>query len=118
MSRILRVLIVLALVSCDSAKPAPPPAEAPAKTAKAEPTKAEPMKAEPTKAEPSNAKAEPAKGDAVLLKVCKAFDEVTAEGKTDQDHLLAQRTALRATEQGVSEAQLEALGAQLPVSAP
>lgn len=115
MSRIPRALVVLALCSCDPpAKPDPAASREPAtKTAKAEPIESESSeaKAEPAKSE---SKAEPAKGDPVLLKVCKAFDEVTAEGKADQDHLLAQRTAVRATELGVSEAQLEALGPQPP----
>jgi hypothetical protein len=97
MSRRLFALLVVAVCSCDP-KPAPLPAEAPGKTAKAEPAEREP------------AKAEPPKGDPVLLKVCKAFDEVVAENKPEQDHQILQRTALRATELGVSEAQLEALG--------
>jgi hypothetical protein len=50
--------------------------------------------------------------DVVLSKVCRAFDATVAEGKGDQQ-LLA-RAAMKATEQGVSEAQLAELGALPP----
>jgi hypothetical protein len=107
MARPFRALIVLALCSCDPPAKPVTTADPPASTAKAEPARSEPAEQEP-------AKGEPAKGDPVLLKICKAFDDVTAENKPDQDHLLAQRTAARAVELGVSEAQIEALGPMPP----
>lgn len=104
--RALTFVICTAACSCDA--PAKPSADAaPSSPAKTEPAKAEPAKAEPTQAEP-------AKADPILLKVCKAFDDVTAEGKADQGNMLMARTAARATELGVGEAQLEALGPQPP----
>jgi pyruvate/2-oxoglutarate dehydrogenase complex dihydrolipoamide acyltransferase (E2) component len=107
MSRTFRALtFVVCTTACSCGAPAKPNADAAPSQV---PAKAEPPKAEPPKAEPP--KAEPPKGDPILLKVCKAFDDVTAEGKTDQ--LLA-HAAVRATELGVNEAQLEALGSQPP----
>jgi hypothetical protein len=104
MSRTFRALtFVVCTTACSCDAPAKPSADAaPASTAKAEPAKAEP------------AKAEPAKSDPIVLKVCKAFDDVTAEGTAEQDGKLLARTAVRATELGVAEAQLEALGPQPP----
>ncbi len=99
MPRSLRALIlVVCTVACSCGAPAKPGADA------------GPPKVPPTTAKAEPAKAEPVKADPILLKVCKAFDEVSAEGKADQNHALMQRSAVRATEFGVSEAQLEALG--------
>lgn len=55
-----------------------------------------------------------AKDDPVLLKVCQAFDDVAAKREADADNVLLARAAVRATELGVSEAQLATLGPQPP----
>ena len=111
MSRTLRALtfiVCTAFCGCDA--PAKPTTDAPAKpTADATPSS---PPATPEKSDPS--KAEPPKSDPILLKVCKAFDEVSAEGKADQANMLMASAAVRATELGVTEAQLEALGPQPP----
>jgi pyruvate/2-oxoglutarate dehydrogenase complex dihydrolipoamide acyltransferase (E2) component len=110
MSRTIRALtFVICTTACSCDTPAKPSADAAPSKVPQSAEKAEPPKAEPAAAEPE--KAEPPKGDPILLKVCKAFDDVNAEGKTDQ---LMARTAVRASELGVSEAQLEALGPQPP----
>src|SRR4051812_10094188 len=98
MPRTLRALLLLACTtacSCDA--PTKPAGDAP------------PAKQPTTAAKPGPTKPEPAKSDPILLKVCKAFDEVKAEGKAE---MLMARTAVRSTELGVDEAQLEALGSQ------
>lgn len=93
------LILVICTTACSCGAPAKPGADAASSKVPATTTKSEP---------------EPAKADPILLKVCKAFDEVKAEGKADQDHVLMQRSAVRSTELGVSEAELEALGSQPP----
>lgn len=104
-----RSSLVLTLVLCSSAwccdaSPKPStdavPSKSPASTANSEPSKSEPITAEPTKADP------------ILLKVCQAFDEVSAEGKAEQANMRMASAAVRATKLGVTEAQLGELGAQ------
>lgn len=104
MSRTFRALtFVVFTTACCCDAPAKPSADAPAKPS------SPPI---PENTDPS--KAEPPKSDPILLKVCQAFDEVSAEGKADQAHNLLASTAVRATKLGVTEAQLEALGPQPP----
>lgn len=93
MSRTLHALIFIACTTACSGDATTPVAAAAPSTVSA-------AKAGPTKPEPAT--------DPILSKVCKAFDDVTAEHKGDS--MLLSRTAVRATELGVSEAQLEALG--------
>lgn len=120
MSRTLRAFTFVVLTTaCGGNAPAKPSADAPTKPsadASATPSVDAPAKPSappsPEKADPS--KAEPSKSDPILLKICKAFDEVSAEGKADQANMLMASAAVRATELGVTEAQLEALGPQPP----
>ncbi len=97
MSRTLSALILVVLSSC-SGDAARPDADAAPSKPPATATKTGPVKAEPAEADPT------------VLKVCEAFTDVTAEA--GGDGMLLARTAVRATELGVDEAQLAALGSQ------
>jgi hypothetical protein len=84
----------------------------PAETAPAPPTGA-PAASEPAGTQPSTTAAlasDVAKGDPLLLAICRAHDEVAAEGVAPE--ILLQSTAVRSMERhGVTEAQMSELGA-------